>query len=292
MKNFTGIITALVTPFRDGAVDDDALEAIVNWQIAEGVHGLVPCGTTGESATLSHEEHRHVIKRVVEMALGRVPVIAGAGSNSTDKAVLLAQEAQANGAQAALSVVPYYNKPSQDGIYAHFEAIHNNCDIPIILYNIPGRSVVNMGDELIARLSELPRVVGVKDATGNLARVSGLRDLAGPDFIQLSGEDMTVVGFNAMGGSGAISVTSNVAPALTAKVQELTLQGDFEAALSLHDSMVNLHDAMFCAPSPAPAKYALSRMGKCTAEVRLPITQLNDEQKKQVDAALADLNLI
>ncbi len=292
MKKFTGIITALVTPFRDGRVDDDALEALVNWQIAEGVHGLVPCGTTGESATLTMQEHQHVVKRVVEIAAGRVPIIAGAGSNSTDSAILLAQSAQANGAQAVLVVAPYYNKPSQDGIYAHYEAIHNNCDLPIILYNIPGRSVVNMSDELIARLSQLERIVGVKDATGNLARVSGLRALAGNGFIQLSGEDMTVVGFNAMGGAGCISVTSNVAPALTAKVQELTLQGDYQAALELHDPMVALHDAMFCAPSPAPAKYALSRMGKCTADVRLPITPLSDEHKLQVDAALAGLNLI
>lgn len=292
MNTINGILTALVTPFRDGAVDDDALEAIVNWQIAEGVHGLVPCGTTGESATLSHEEHQHVVKRVVEMAAGRVPVIAGAGSNSTDSAILLAQSAQASGAQAILSVAPYYNKPSAEGIYAHFEAIHNHCDLPIILYNIPGRSVVNMSDELIAKLAELPRIIGVKDATGNLARVSNLRELAGKEFIQLSGEDMTVVGFNAMGGVGAISVTSNVAPAMTAKVQELTLQGDYEAALKLHDSMVLLHDAMFCAPSPAPAKYALSRLGKSTPDVRLPMVPLNDEQKKQVDAALASLNLI
>ncbi len=292
MEKFHGIITALVTPFRNGTVDDDALEALVNWQIAEGVHGLVPCGTTGESATLTHEEHMHVVKRTVEISAGRVPIIAGAGSNSTDEAILLAKAAQASGAQAILSVAPYYNKPSQDGIYAHFEAIHNACDLPIILYNIPGRSVVDMGDDLIARLAELPRIVGVKDATGDLSRVSSLRALAGNDFIQLSGEDMTAIGFNAMGGVGCISVTSNVMPAALAKIQELTLAGDSKAALELHDSLVALHDAMFCTSSPAPAKYALSRLGKCSPEVRLPILPVDEVAKAQIDAALAGLNLI
>ena len=282
----------MVTPFRDNAVDDEALEAIINWQIAKGVHGLVPCGTTGESATLSHAEHMHVVQRTVEITDSRVPVIAGAGANSTAEAVTLAQSAQESGAQAILSVTPYYNKPSQEGIYAHFEAIHNNCDLPIILYNIPGRSVVDMSDELIARLAELPRIIGVKDATGDLARVSTLRHMAGPDFIQLSGDDMTAIGFNALGGGGCISVTSNIAPNLLAEIQQATHEERFAEALALHDKMIDLHEAMFCAPSPAPAKYALSRLGKCTDQVRLPILPLTDEQKQQVDSALADLKLI
>lgn len=292
MEKFQGIITALITPFRDKRVDDDALEAIVNWQIAQGVHGLVPCGTTGESATLSHEEHMHVVKRVVEMAAGRVPVIAGAGSNSTDEAILLAQSAQASGAQAILSVTPYYNKPSEDGIFAHFQAIHNACDLPIFLYNIPGRSVLNLSDDLIARLAELGRVIGIKDATGDLARVATLRAKVGKSFLQLSGEDMTAVAFNAMGGVGCVSVTSNVVPSQMAKVQELVLNNDVEAARELNDSLVALHQAMFCTSSPAPAKYALSRLGKCTPEVRLPITPLSDEHKSQVENALAGLNLV
>lgn len=292
MKNLHGIITALVTPFRDGAVDDDALEAIVNWQISEGVHGLVPCGTTGESATLTYEEKQHVVQRVVEISAGRVPVIAGAGSNSTDSAILLAKSAQASGAQAILSVAPYYNKPSQDGMYEHFRKIHDNCDLPIIVYNIPGRSVVDMSDELIESLSTLPRIVGIKDATGDLARVSALRNSLGSDFIQLSGEDVTAIAFNSLGGVGCISVTSNVAPEACAKVQEATLEGDYEAALALHDSMVDLHNAMFCASSPAPAKYALSRLGKCSPEVRLPMIEVDSEQKQQIDAAIAKLGLI
>ena len=292
MEKFHGIITALVTPFRQGAVDDAALEALINWQIAEGVHGLVPCGTTGECATLTHEEHTHVVKRTVEIAAGRVPIIAGAGSNSTDEAILLAQAAQDSGAQAILSVAPYYNKPSQDGIFAHFEAIHNACDLPIILYNIPGRSVIDMGDALIARLAELPRIIGLKDATGDLSRVSTLRSLAGNDFIQLSGEDMTAIGFNAMGGVGCISVTSNVMPAALVKIQELAARGDFQAALALHDGMVDLHEAMFCTSSPAPAKYALAHLGKCSPEVRLPIVPVDEAAKRQIDAALAGLNLI
>jgi 4-hydroxy-tetrahydrodipicolinate synthase len=292
MTEIKGIITALVTPMRDGAVDDKGLEALVNWQIAEGIHGLVPCGTTGESATLSHEEHMHVVKRVSEIAAGRVPVIAGAGSNATDEAILLAKSAQASGAQALLSVTPYYNKPSEEGMYAHFKAVHDACDLPIILYNIPGRSIVDMSDDLIARLAELPRIVGVKDATGNLARVSTLRDKAGAGFIQLSGEDMTAIGFNAMGGVGCISVTSNVMPAALSKLQAATLKGDFEAALAIQDGLVAMHEAMFCAPSPAPAKYALSRLGKISPELRLPILPLNEVQKQQVDSAMAGAGLL
>ncbi len=292
MEKFNGIITAMVTPMRDGAVDYTALEAFINWQIAEGIHGLVPCGTTGESATLSYDEHKKVVQRTVEIVNGRVPVIAGAGSNATDEAILLAKSAQKSGADAVLTVSPYYNKPSEEGLYAHFKAIHDNTDIPMILYNIPGRSVVNMSDTLIAKLADLPRIIGTKDATGNLARVSTLRGLAGSDFIQLSGEDMTAIGFNAMGGKGVISVSSNVIPSILAKIQQLTLRNDCEAALLLHDDTVDLHEAMFCTSSPAPVKYALSRLGRCTPDVRLPIVPVNDTHKAQIDRAMVKLGII
>ena len=289
MKNFSGIFTALVTPFKQGKVDVTALEQLIEWQIEQGIHGLVPCGTTGESATLSHEEHQFVIKRTIEIAAKRVPIIAGAGANSTAEAISLAQAAQQAGADAILSVSPYYNKPSQEGMIAHFTAIHDASDIPIILYNIPGRSVVDMTDSTIARLAELPRVIGVKDATGNLARVSTLRALAGEDFIQLSGEDMTAIGFNAMGGQGCISVTSNILPKQLAALQMATLSGDYAQALTLHDPLIAVHEAMFCAPSPAPAKYALARIGKCDAETRLPIVGVNATQAAQIDAAIEGL---
>lgn len=292
MTQIEGIITALVTPMREGAVDYAALGSLVEWQIEQGINGLVPCGTTGESATLSHEEHHKVVQQVVQAAKGRVPVIAGAGSNSTAEAMELAEFAQSSGADAILTVAPYYNKPSQEGMYAHFKAVHDACDLPIILYNIPGRSVVDMSDALLRDLAALPRIIGVKDATGNLARVSTLRHLAGKDFIQLSGEDMTAVGYNAMGGTGCISVTSNIAPRQLAEEQRACLAGDYTKALALHDALVPLHEAMFCAPSPAPAKYALARMGKIAEEARLPIVPVNEAQRQHIDAALQSLNLI
>jgi len=296
MRNdlFTGIFTALVTPMDSaGAVDDNALQSLIEWQVNEGVSGLVPCGTTGESATLSHEEHAAVVRKTVEIVQKRVPVVAGAGANATNEAIFLTQAAEQAGADAVLSVAPYYNKPSAEGMYAHFKAIHDASSVPIILYNIPGRSVVDMGDDLLARLAELPRIIGVKDATGNLARVSTLRHVAGDSFIQLSGEDMTAIGFNAMGGQGCISVTSNVMPKRLAEIQALTLAGDYQQALALHQPMVALHEAMFCTSSPAPVKYALSRMGKLsTAQCRLPIVALNEAQKQKIDAALTGLQLV
>lgn len=290
---FTGAITALVTPFADGKINEDAFQKFVEWQIDEGIHGLVPCGTTGESPTLTHDEHNHVVKLCVEAAAGRVPVIAGAGSNSTDEAVMLAQYAQLVGADAILVATPYYNKPSQEGLYQHFKAIHDAADIPLILYNIPGRSVIDMSDETSARLAELPNVVGIKDATGDLSRVSSLRvALKGKEFCQLSGEDGTALAFNAQGGQGCISVSSNVAPKLVAKVQELYAKGEHAKALELHDRLMPLHVAMFCEPSPAPAKYAAELLGLCTRETRLPLVSLSQAGQKQVEEALRNLELL
>ncbi|TNE65227.1 MAG: 4-hydroxy-tetrahydrodipicolinate synthase [Alphaproteobacteria bacterium] len=270
---FKGSITALITPFaEDGSVDASGFQKFVDWQIKEGTHGLVPVGTTGESPTLSHEEHRQVVELCVEASAGRVPVIAGAGSNNTREAIELIQHAQKVGADAALVVTPYYNKPSQAGLIAHFKALHDACDLPIVIYNIPGRSVVDMRTETMAQLfQDLPRIVGVKDATGDMNRVTDQRAAMGPDFVQLSGEDATTLGFMAMGGVGAISVTSNVAPKLCSKFQEACLAGDYATALKLHDKLLPLHRAMFMEPSPAPAKYAGSLLGVCRDEVRLPL---------------------
>jgi 4-hydroxy-tetrahydrodipicolinate synthase len=268
---FRGSMPALVTPFRDGAVDHEALAALVEWQIAEGSHGLVPVGTTGESPTLTHEEHETVIAEVVRTAAGRVPVIAGAGSNNTVEAVRFMRHAEKVGATAALVVTPYYNKPTQAGMIAHFTALHDCCGLPIVIYNIPGRSVVDMTPETMARLAELPRIVGVKDATGDIVRVSRQRQLCGPEFIQLSGEDASALGFNAHGGVGCISVTANVAPRLCAEFQEATLAGDYARALAYQDRLMPLHRAIFLEPGVAGAKYALSRLGRCTNEVRLPL---------------------
>lgn len=289
---FRGSIPALVTPFKDGALDIDALHKLVDWQIAEGSHGLVPVGTTGESPTLSHEEHERVIEEVVKAAAGRVPVIAGTGSNNTTEAIGFIRHAETVGADAALVVTPYYNKPTQDGLYAHFKAVHDASNLPIIIYNIPGRSVVDMSPETMGRLAKLPRIIGVKDATGKLERVSLQRMSCGADFIQLSGEDATAPGFNAQGGVGCISVTANVAPGLCAEFQEATLAGDYARALELHDKLMPLHVAIFLEPGLAGAKYGLWRLGKCSDEVRLPLLGLSDGAKARMDDAMRHAGLI
>lgn len=281
-----GAYTALVTPFAAGEVDVDAFCALVEWQIEQGIHGLVPVGTTGESPTLSTDEHKRVVELCVQTAKGRVPVMAGTGSNSTDEAIDYTQHAQKAGADLALLVAPYYNKPSQEGLYLHFRAIHDATEIPLIIYNIPGRSVVNITDDTLCRLAELPRIAGVKDATGDLARVATLRHRVGDRLALLSGEDMTAVGFNAMGGQGVISVTSNVAPKAVAQVQDLTLKGDFVAATKAQDALVELHTAMFVETSPMPVKAALAAMQKMRGEIRLPLVPAQDSTVERLRAAM------
>ena len=289
---FQGSMPALVTPFKNGELDLDTLKQLVEWHIAEGSHGIVPVGTTGESPTLSHREHETVIEEVVKIVDGRIPVIAGAGSNNTTEGIRLIQHAEKVGADAALVVTPYYNKPTQTGLIAHYTALHDCCKLPIIIYNIPGRSVVDMTPETMGELAKLPRIIGVKDATGKIERVSLQRETCGPDFVQLSGEDATALGFNAHGGVGCISVTANVAPRLCAEFQEATLRGDFAKALEYQDRLMPLHTAIFVEPGVAGAKYALSRLGKCLAEVRLPLTELLDSTKAQIDAAMTHAGLI
>ena len=289
---FQGSLPALVTPFKDGAVDEDALKSLVDWQIESGSNGLVPVGTTGESPTLSHDEHDAVVDVVVKAAAGRVPVIAGAGSNNTEEGVRLIQHAEKAGADGALVVTPYYNKPTQEGLYQHFKAMHDASALPIIIYNIPGRSVVDMSVETMARLSELPRIVGVKDATGDLARVPKQRLASGKDFIQLSGEDATALGFNAHGGTGCISVTANVAPELCAQMQAATLKGDFATALKITDKLMPLHIAIFAEPGLVGAKYGLSLLGRCSEEVRLPHVGLTDGVKAQIRDAMVHAGLL
>ena len=288
---FQGSIPALVTPFKDGAVDLSGFAAFVDWQIAEGSTGLVPCGTTGESPTLSHAEHYAVITACVETARKRVPVIAGCGSNDTATAIAHMAHAEKVGADAALIVVPYYNKPSQAGLIAHFTALTEASTLPIIIYNIPGRSVADMSTETMAILARLPHIVGVKDATGNLARVSAQREACGVEFIQLSGNDDMALGFNAMGGVGAISVTANVAPKLCAQFQAATLGGDFRTALAINDRLYPLHAALFSDTSPGPTKYALARLGKMATDVRLPITDASAASRAAVDAAMIHAGL-
>ncbi|MBC6406716.1 MAG: 4-hydroxy-tetrahydrodipicolinate synthase [Rhodobacteraceae bacterium] len=289
---FRGSLPALVTPFKDGAVDLAALKHLVEWQIAQGSAGLVPVGTTGESPTLDHDEHEAVIEAVVQAAAGRVPVIAGAGSNCTAEAIRLMQFAQRVGADAALVVTPYYNKPTQQGLIAHFTALHACCTLPIIIYNIPGRSVIDMTPPTMATLARLPRIIGVKDATGDVARVSQQRAACGADFIQLSGEDASALGFNAHGGVGCISVSANVAPKLCAEFQAATLAGDYAGALAYQDRLMPLHQALFIEPGLVGAKYALSRLGLCRAEVRLPLTPLGEAPKAAIDAAMRHAALI
>ena len=288
---FFGSIPALVTPFAAGRVNEAAYRDLVEWQIDEGSNALVPCGTTGEGATLSDDEHRQVIEITVELARGRVPVIAGCGSNNTTHAIELTKSAKAAGADAALHVPPYYNRPNQDGIYAHLSAVAE-LDIPVILYNVPARTITDISVETMARLSRLPNVIGVKDATGNLARVSAQRQACGEEFIQLSGNDDMALGFNAMGGVGCVSVTANVAPRLCSDFQKATREGRWSDALELQDRLFPLHTAMFTDASPGPVKYALNRVRPdFPAELRPPMTEPSAASKAAVDAALAHAGL-
>ncbi|WP_226577399.1 4-hydroxy-tetrahydrodipicolinate synthase [Acuticoccus sediminis] len=290
---FKGSMPALVTPFRDGKVDERAFIDHVEWQIAEGSHGLVPVGTTGESPTLTHDEHERVVEICVEVSAGRVPVIAGAGSNSTREAISLAEHAEKVGATAVLVVTPYYNKPNQAGMKAHFGAIAKAINLPIIIYNIPPRSVIDMTVETMAELAaEHVNIVGVKDATSNLGRVSRQRAACGPSFVQLSGEDGTALAFNAHGGVGCISVTANVAPKLCADFQNACLAGDYATALTIQDKLMPLHDALFLEPSPGGAKYALSKLGRMTNELRLPLLPVSGKAEAALDKALAHAGLI
>jgi 4-hydroxy-tetrahydrodipicolinate synthase len=287
-----GSLPALVTPFKDGAVDRDALKGLVAWHIEQGSHGLVPVGTTGESPTLSHAEHEMVVEEVVRAADGRIPVVAGAGSNNTVETIRFMQHAEKVGATAALVVTPYYNKPTQAGLIAHFTAAHECCELPIIIYNIPGRSAVDMTPATMGELAKLPRIIGVKDATGDLSRVPQQRITCGTDFLQISGEDATALGYNAHGGVGCISVTANVAPRLCAQFQEATLAGDYKTALELSDKLMPLHIAIFLEPGVAGAKYALSRLGKCSEEVRSPLTNVTQGTRDRIDAAMRHAGLL
>lgn len=290
---FHGCYTALATPFSSaGDVDYTAFETFIDWQAREGVHGVVPCGTTGESPTLTPEEHGKLIEAAVKASSGRVKIMAGTGSNATAEAIKYSKHAEKVGADALLIVAPYYNKPSQEGIFQHYKAIANATGLPIFVYNIPGRSVINIADETLARLAETcPNIAGVKDATGDLARVSSLRKLVGDRLIQFSGEDMTAIGFNAMGGYGVISVTSNIAPRHVAEIQNLTLQGKYDEARVRHEPFIGLHQAMFIETSPAPVKYALSAMGIMQNHVRLPLVKATVEAEKQISAMLLSLKI-
>ena len=291
-RRFRGSFTALVTPFRDGALDEEAFRAHVNWQIENGTNGLVPVGTTGESPTLSHDEHKKVVEWCVNEARGRVPVIAGAGSNNTAEAIDLARHAEQAGADALLVVTPYYNKPTQEGLYRHFSAINDAVGLPIFIYNIPPRSVIDMSVATMARLYELKNIVGVKDATANLGRVSQQRHALGPDFIQLSGEDMTALAYNAAGGNGCISVVANVAPRLCAELQETSLSGDYAAALKVQDRLVPLHDAIFLEPGLAGAKCGLALLGRGNEEIRLPMMPVTPPTKTAIRQAMVHAGLI
>ena len=289
---FKGSFPALVTPFKDGELDLDALKKLVEWHIDQGSHGLVPVGTTGESPTLSHREHELVIEEVVKAAAGRIPVIAGAGSNNTVEGVRLIQHAESVGADAALVVTPYYNKPTAAGLIAHFTALHDASNLPIVIYNIPGRSVIDMKPDTMGELAKLPRIIGVKDATGDIARVSQQRAACGADFVQMSGEDATALGFNAHGGVGCISVTANVAPKLCAEFQEATLAGDYAKALEYQDRLMPLHEAIFIEPGLSGAKYGLSLLGMCSEEVRLPLVGLTDGTKAAIKAAMQHAGIL
>ena len=291
MPPFKGSITALITPFKNGKLDECAFQQHVEWQIDQGTHGLVPVGTTGESPTLTHDEHKRVVELTIEAARRRVPVIAGTGSNSTAEAVELTRHAKEAGADGVLVVTPYYNKPTQEGLYLHFKAINDAVDIPILIYNIPGRSVVDMTTETMARLFKLTNIVGVKDATANLARVSQQRAALGHDFVQLSGEDATALAFMAHGGHGCISVTANVAPALCSEFQLACLGGDYKRALDIQDQLMPLHDALFVESNPGPVKYAAFKLGLCTEETRLPLAPISAASRRKVDEALAAVGL-
>ena len=288
---FRGAFTALITPFKNGALDEAALQSLVDWQITEGIHGLVPVGTTGESPTLSHAEHERAVEVVIEATDKRVPIIAGAGSNATAEAIAFTQHAEKAGADAVLHVTPYYNKPTQEGLVAHFEAIAENTALPIILYNIPGRSIVDMAPDTMGRLADIKNIVGVKDATADMARIAQQAQTCGADFIQLSGEDASAVAFNRQGGTGVISVCANIAPAKCAAMQQATLDGDWDKAEAILAELLPLMDALFCETSPSPAKYAMARMGKCGEEIRLPLLPASEMARGRIDAALDELGL-
>ncbi len=289
---FKGAIPALVTPFRNGAVDEAAFRVLVERQIAGGVLGLVPVGTTGETATLSHDEHRRVVEICVEVAAGRVPVIAGAGSNSTEEAIGLVRHAKAVGAQGALVVTPYYNRPSQEGLYRHYAAINDAVDLPVLIYNVPGRTSVDISNETIARLSRLPHIAGVKDATSDLSRPSVMRLECGEDFVLLSGEDASSLGYMAHGGHGCISVTANVAPQAMAALMNACLSGDWSGALKVQDRLIRLHKALFADASPSPTKFALAQLGLCTEDVRLPIAPCAEAARPLVLAAMREAGVL
>ena len=289
---FRGSFTALVTPFRNGSVDEKAFRELIEWQLAEGTNGVVPVGTTGESPTLSHDEHELVVAWCVDQVRGRVPVIAGAGSNSTAEAIRLSRHAEEAGADAVLVVTPYYNKPTQEGLYQHYKAINDAIGIPIIIYNIPARSVIDMSVDTMARLFECRNIAGVKDATANVVRVSQQRAAMGEGFNQLSGEDATALGFMAHGGHGCISVTANVAPRLCAEFQGACLRGDYRTALTLQDKLMPLHTALFIETNPAPAKFALAVLGRCADTVRLPMVPLAEKTRTTVREAMVHAGLI
>ena len=289
---FSGSIPALITPFSDGEIDYNNLAELINWQIEAGSNGLVPVGTTGESPTLTHDEHKEVVRFSVKEAAGRVSIIAGAGSNNTVEAIEFAQHAEQVGADGLLVATPYYNKPTQEGLYQHYKAIAASTELPILIYNIPGRSVIDMTVDTMARLYEISNIVGVKDATAQLDRVSIQRHVLGADFIQLSGEDATALAFNALGGHGCISVTTNIAPELCSKMQSASLKGDFKIALEIQDKLLPLHSALFAEASPGPAKYALYRLGKCKNELRLPLVPITKATEKLIDDALVHAGLL
>ena len=289
---FKGSFVALITPFRDGKVDESAFQELVSWQIGQGTHGLVPCGTTGESPSLADDEHERVVTLCVEAAKGQVPVIAGTGTNSTTHTIELTRHAKAAGADAALIVCPYYNKPTQEGLYQHFKAVHDAVDLPIVIYNIPGRSAVDMTNATMARLAELPNIVGVKDATNDLARPLRMRVEIGGEFAMLSGEDATAVAYLAQGGDGCISVTANVAPRLLADMHEAWQRGEIATVRRINERLIPLHDALFAETSPAPVKFAASLLGKCEATVRLPLCQIMPQTQERVVQAMRGAGLL
>lgn len=289
---FTGSITAMITPFRNGKVDYDAFGKFIHWQLEQGTHGFVPCGTTGESPTLNHADHNEVIKFCIKETKGKIPVIAGTGSNSTDEAIDMSVEAEKNGADALLIVTPYYNKPTQEGIFQHFKAIDKAVGIPILVYNVPGRTVVDIKDETLLRLIELKNIKGVKDATGNLDRVKFLKKHVSAEFAYIGGEDDLAVKINELGGCGTISVTSNVAPKLCAEMQSLSLAGKTAEAEKIQAKLMPLHSAMFCETSPGPVKYAAKLLGLCDGSLKLPLVEIADSSKQTVKAAMKGLSLI
>ncbi len=289
---FKGSITALITPFKGGEIDWSAFESFIEWQIEQGAHGVVPCGTTGESPTLSHDEHNAIVERCVDVVKGRVPVIAGSGSNSTSEAIRLTRHAKEAGADAALAITPYYNKPTQEGLYQHYKAINDAVAIPIILYNVPGRCVVDMSVETVARLAELPNIIGIKDATGDLSRPGATRALTGDEFCQLSGEDDAIIEFLKCGGVGIISVLANVAPKQCSDVHNAWMAGDNEEAEKLFAPLAPLAGDLFCETSPGPVKYAASVLGLCNNELRLPLLPASEEARKKVDAAMEHARLL